>query len=588
MAALDHAQDAPGGRAAPPPGRDGPALPGETRGETRGDAGAGGRAQAHAGASGARWIGQAARRTSLTRRIVGLNLFGLALLVSGVLILNDFRGKLIEMRTEALETQGRIIAIAIGEAASLGPGSTRLDYVRGMAVLQRLMEPVDVRGQIFDRGGRLMRDTARAPGGAVEVLPPPAAEREEGGAGDTLLSWLDDGLRAVRAALFAAGPAVETLGGIAQEQEVYAALGGAVARGERVNERGELIVSVSIPITHLRKVLGVLVLSTQGGDIDAIVQSERMSILQVFLVALATSIVLSVLLANAIARPLRRLAAAAEASEKGGTRSGRGGARRVEIPDFTTRRDEIGDLSAALKRMTRALYTRIEATEAFAADVAHEIKNPLTSLRSAVETMRLAKTEDARERLLAVIEHDVARLDRLVTDISNASRLDAELVREAREPFDLNALLAQLVEYNRARARERGATLFATLPQGAMTIVGLEGQIAQVFVNLIENAISFSPSGGRIRVRAAQGPGGRVTVTVEDDGPGIPDGNLASIFERFYSERPDEESFGDHSGLGLSISRQIVEAHGGTIRAENRGPAGDARRGARFVVELPA
>jgi len=543
--------------------------------------------------SGARWIGQAAKRTSLTRRIVGLNLIGLGLLVMGVLLLNDFRGKLIEMRTASLETQGKIIAIAIAESATSDAGMSALDPDQALGVLLKLSEPVKVRAQIFDRGGRLMRDTAlvaqRDGAGQIELLP--TETRQAGGA---ILAWLGQAMRAMRAALFSSGPNQETLGGVAQDQEVFAALGGAVARGERVNERGELIVLVSIPITRLRAVLGVLVLSTQGGDIDAIVESERMSILQVFLVALATSIVLSVLLANAIARPLRRLAEAAEASERGGRGGDDGdpspGAGRVEIPDFTSRRDEIGDLSGALKRMTSSLYTRIEATEAFAADVAHEIKNPLTSLRSAVETMRLARDEHSKERLLQVIEHDVARLDRLVTDISNASRLDAELVREARETFDLRALLAQLVQYNQERAAKRGASLIAELPPGPMPILGLEGQLAQVFVNLIENAISFSPNGGRIRILAAWRDGGTgrgVIVRVEDDGPGIPDENLGSVFERFYSERPDSESFGDHSGLGLSISRQILQAHGGQIRAENIGLPGTSRRGARFIVDLP-
>lgn len=542
----------------------------------------------HGAAAGARWFGQAAKRTSLTRRIVGLNLIGLGLLVVGVLLLNDFRGKLIELRTASLETQGKIIAIAIAESAATAPGMSALDPDQALGVLLRLSEPVKVRAQIFDRGGRLMRDTAliaRRGGGAIEVLPDDALE-----GGDAILAWLGQAMRAMRATFFTNGPSRDTLGGVAQAQEVFAALGGAVARGERVNERGELIVSVSIPITRLRAVMGVLVLSTQGGDIDAIVESERMSILQVFLVALATSIVLSVLLANAIARPLRRLAAAAEASERGGGGADDDapmGSGRVDIPDFTRRNDEIGDLSGALKRMTSSLYTRIEATEAFAADVAHEIKNPLTSLRSAVETMRLARDDNAKERLLAVIEHDVARLDRLVTDISNASRLDAELVREARETFDLRALLAQLVEYNQERAAKRGATMIANLPEAPMPILGIEGQLAQVFVNLIENAASFSPEGGRIRISAAWRDEGGVVVRVEDDGPGIPDENLGSVFQRFYSERPDGEGFGDHSGLGLSISRQILHAHGGEIRAENIGPAGAARRGARFVVELP-
>ncbi len=459
-----------------------------------------------------------------------------------------------------------------------------------MVVLDKLVDPTEVRAQLFDRAARLMRDTSikslRDDTVETTVLPAERLDRS------IPFGWIESLTRGMRALLYRDNRLdTNTLGGVAREREVYAALGGAVARGERINERGELIVSVSVPIMRLKAVLGVLVLSTQGGDIDEIVRSERISILQVFLVALAASIVMSILLANTIARPIRLLAETAEAAERGEAESGEdarvpGESRRVTIPDMTARLDEIGYLSGALKRMTAALYSRIDATETFAADVAHEIKNPLTSLRSAVETMRLTDKPESRERLLRVIEHDVARLDRLVTDISNASRLDAELVREARETFDLGELLSNLAEYNQQKASARGVRIVADLPPGPIRVRGIEGRLAQVFVNLIENAISFSPEGGRIRVTAEVDPdSGQVRAAVEDEGPGIPDENLQSVFQRFYSSRP-EGSFGDHSGLGLSISRQIVEAHGGEIRAENIGPEGDPRRGARFIVTL--
>ena len=526
----------------------------------------------------------------LTRRIVGFNLIGLGLLVAGVLALNDFRTSLVELRTQALETQGEIIAITLAESAGQEDGALGLDPKRARQTIDRLVEPTRVRAQVFDRGARLMIDTRLVAGalGNIEVERLPS-DRFDIVKPETLLGRLGDAFDAAARGLRALvhpGPrrpdAGEVLGGVALEQEVYAALGGTPVRGEWINDRGELIVSVSLPITQLGKVMGVLVLSTQGGDIDAVVRAERISILQVFLVALAVSVVLSVLIANAISRPIERLARAALTAE----RIDGGQTPRVALPDMTQRGDEIGHLSGALKRMTEALYSRIEATESFAADVAHEIKNPLTSLRSAVETMRYATKEEDRARLLKVIEHDVARLDRLVTDISNASRLDAELVREARAPFDLAGLLEALAEFMGEKAAKRGVSVIVSAP-APLEVRGIEGRLAQVFVNLIDNAVSFSPEGAAIRVTAARRPDGSVQVRVEDEGPGIPDENLQSVFERFYSQRPEGESFGDHSGLGLSISRQIVEAHGGRIRAENIGPDGDPRRGARFVVELP-
>ncbi len=353
----------------------------------------------------------------------------------------------------------------------------------------------------------------------------------------------------------------------------------------RANSAGELIVSVALPVTRFKAVLGALVLSTEGGDIDAIVSAERAAILRVFLVALAVSVILSLALAGAIARPLRRLADAAMRSSAAGARSI--DPSRVHFPDMTHRADEIGYLSGALREMTAALYARMEAVERFAADVAHEIKNPLTSLRSAVETMRRAEAAPMRERLMKVIEHDVRRLDRLVTDISNASRLDAELAREDMGAVDLAALLhavAQVADQRRARVRVK-------VLEAPLVCRGLDGRLGQVFRNLVENAASFSPPDGEVLVTARRAGADRVRITVEDTGPGVPEEHLAAIFTRFYSDRPGYEEYGDHSGLGLSISRQIVEAHGGSIWGENIRPKGAApdspALGARFVVELP-
>ena len=341
-------------------------------------------------------------------------------------------------------------------------------------------------------------------------------------------------------------------------------------------------------------------LTSAGGVIDELARAEREGVLRLFALAIALSIGLGLALASTIAGPLSDLAHAAEA--------GRGGAAaKVRIPDLTARRDEIGRLSGALRSLVSALLERLDAEERFAADVAHEIKNPLASLGSAASALRAAARPDQLERLMSVIEHDLRRLDRLVSDISNASRLDGELVREAEAPFDLVRLLSGLAEHLGRGAGERGVTLTADLPGEPVVVRGLEPRLAQVFVNLIDNAVSFCEPGGAVRIWARR-RAERVLVVVEDTGPGIPEAALARVFERFYSERP-EGQFGNNSGLGLAISKQIVEAHGGVVWAENiraeamreeiaDGPDDpdlaqpddprDAPLGARFVVGLPA
>jgi len=538
-----------------------------------------------------RGLRQSAPFSSLQRRIIFFNLTGLAILVMGVMYLNQFRSGLIELRVEALRTQGEIIAIAIAESSALGPGLPDYDPVRANVVLNRLSQPTGVRARIYDRQLRLTGDSrSLSPSGTPVIVGPLPSPDDQDSTG--LLLQLEGAYRRF-IELFRENLPIYTevtVAGISRDKEVYEASRGHVSHAVHVNSAGDLIVSVAQPIQRFKTVLGVLVLSTEGEDVNAIVQNERVVILQVFIIATLVSVALSVLLANTIADPIRKLAEAADPSGSGPSRPVN--PEQIEIPDLTYRTDEIGDLSSALMRMTAALYRRIAAIESFASDVAHEIKNPLTSLRSAVETLGYARTPEQQARLLDVIQKDVKRLDRLVTDISNASRLDAELVREQMEGFDLSALITALAEQISRKGKDTEVEVAVNLPDDQLIARGLEGRIAQVITNLLDNALSFSPPGSTITISGEATPGEQIRITVEDQGPGIPDDNLSSIFERFYSERPQQEAFGNHSGLGLSISRQIIEAHGGRIWAENIRPP-QARHdspseGARFIVELPA
>jgi two-component system sensor histidine kinase ChvG len=358
--------------------------------------------------------------------------------------------------------------------------------------------------------------------------------------------------------------------------EVDAALTGNAADIVRVDDHAKLVVSVAVPVQRLRATVGVLLLSTAPGEIDSIVSAERWGIIRIGLVAAGATVLLSFLLAGTIVGPMRRLSEAAEKVQSSMS-------TRAEIPDFTDRRDEVGHLSRALRSMTSALYNRIEAIERFAADVAHELKNPLTSLRSAVETLPLAKKPEDRERLNAIIQHDVRRLDRLISDISNASRLDAELARQTASRVDIEKLAETMVSIQRDIATKRNVSVALETHTGRFPpmVNGHDGRLAQVFSNLMDNAVSFSPEGGTVTATVST-KAETLTFSIMDEGPGIR-GDITRIFQRFYTDRPDSERFGDHSGLGLSISRQIVEALKGTIEARNR----TDRSGAVFTVTLP-
>ena len=500
----------------------------------------------------------------LGRLIIVLNMLGLAILIVGALVLNELRRGLVIARIDSLSTQGELIATIIDQAATVGEPTPSMDPGYASQILQLLSNPRTQRARLFDKQGHLIADSYWVADRVEWKVLPPAKPRDEAGVNLQFKAPKPLPTPAVDAAL---------------TYEVGQALTGRHMAGMRVAEDGERVVSVSIPIQHVRAVLGVLTL--QANDVDETIARQRAALLPFILLSIAVTFVSSLLLNTLIALPVRRLADAAD-------RVRLSKARSISLPDIAKRDDELGDLTRALEAMTDAQSERMGAIERFAADVAHEIKNPLTSLRSAVETLDLVTDPAARDRLLGILKNDVQRLDRLVTDISNASRLDAELSREDPRAFDLGKLLGDIVQVYEVSLR-LGEVSVTFVPPDALEPVmvsGREGPLGQVVRNLIDNARSFSSTGGEVRVSLDRSRSEAV-VTVDDDGPGIPLDNLETVFERFYTSRPKGSAFGGNSGLGLSIARQIVEAQGGTLHAENRTAEDGTVLGARFVATLP-
>jgi len=579
----------------------------------------------------------------LTVTIVIANMIGLVILLIGSFGLTQYRDGLIQAKLEGVRAQAQIIAdvlaqVAIDDAScepfeetdlALEGGATfctlSLSQADVREVFNRVWDSFEGRVRIFnapqtfenppvkDARALLLEDVVlREDEIIAEALPPIDAE-------DAAAPLTPDRFWR-RISAFISRDYRADAGERSIEAELNAALASspfADTRGAasvRLNEEGELVASVSVPIRRVQAIYGVV--TAEIGGIDQLVEEARVSILPFFGLAVAAAILSSLLLTTTIAQPIRQLAVAADK-----VREGIAAAGRARIPDFTTRKDEIGELSGSLKSMTQAIYARIDAIESFAADVSHELKNPLTSIRSAAETLAIVKTQEQQAKLMAVIQKDVARMDRLITDISNASRLDAELARESREAVDLNKLIKDIVAMYEATTKDGEARVSFNDPIQEVYVLGSPSALSQVFRNLIDNARSFSPEGGEVRVRlepaggraaqrssqrsgprsgqrGAHGAGARpgydagpVRIVVEDDGPGVPPENLESIFRRFYTKRPAGAAFGNNSGLGLAISKQIVASHGGRIYAENRlvdpqAPEGP-RKGARFVVELP-
>jgi two-component system sensor histidine kinase ChvG len=539
----------------------------------------------------------------LTLRVLAVNLTAPVLLVLSLLFLDQYEDTLIATELRALRTQGELIAASISEGAVIVDidnnafpiftpnGALRvIDTNAARQLLRRLAGLAEVRARLFDQTGQMVVDTRllQGPGGEVQVLglPPPN--------GNTFSNLLREAYD-------------QTIGHFAYDrdlepyherprapasdyQEVVQAMeSGDPSNAVRLRPDRQKVLTVAIPILFYRQIVGTVLVSLDGGNVDERMFSVRSSILGIFGWIFALTVLTSLFLARTIARPVRKLAEAAQMVRQSKS-------RRYTIPNLSGRSDEIGELSAALRDMTDSLWSRMDAIENFAADVAHEIKNPLTSLRSAVETVARVPDPEQQKRLMSIILDDVARLDRLITEISDASRLDAELSRAEMSHVGLENLMKALAEIQNAdddpnapkveiisedpdsRGRRRAPNL---------TVPGLEGRLGQVFRNLIGNAVSFSPRGGSIAIRTTH-TGRHVKIVVEDHGPGIPAGKEKTIFSRFYSERPEGEKFGTHSGLGLSISKQIVEAHHGVMHAENITNEEKGIVGARFVVRLPA
>ncbi|HEY7669529.1 MAG TPA: stimulus-sensing domain-containing protein [Hyphomicrobium sp.] len=548
---------------------------------------------------------------TLLRRILASNLIGFAILVGGILYLGWVNTWLIDAKVDALKTQGKIIADSIAANAKVireriildpdelpeASASSRRYPDDGLEalelsihpeevtpILRRLIKPTDTRARIYARDGTLIVDTARSLASLTAKLEESASSAPEEAKPQNF--WT----RFTRYLFKEPLPVYREIdaGNGTAYPEVRDALRGNERSMLLLNKKGEQIVSMAVPIMRFHNVQGVLLLSTRPGQIDRILREERIVILTLSAMALFALIVTSLLLARTVAGPMRRLSAAAEqASHDIGA--------RARLPELADRSDEVGQMAGAFQAMTEALYRRIEASERFAADVAHELKNPLTAARSTAESLSFAKTDAERDHLVQQIKDELKRLNRLITDVSNASRLDAELARKEMRSVDVPTMLRNVVGIFRDILGDDSRRLVLAVGrepfEGAFFIVGDEGRLGQVVTNLIDNAVSFSPEGGTVTVRA-RADGRCVEILVEDEGPGIPEDRLTVIFDRFYSDRPaTDQSRGKNSGLGLSISREIVRAHGGEIVAENRYAEGATQGakpiGARFIVRLP-
>lgn len=526
----------------------------------------------------------------LIRRVLAVNLLALAILGGGLLYLNQFRNNLVASYTDQLIEQAEIIAGALGEAASSGAEAIDLDLAASRQILGRVLAEKRTRARLFAVDGPLMVDSRFLRGG-VAVFPLDLPDEQKSYnqiALDMINGWLD------KLALDQTIPAYEERAG--QEardyDEVMVALTGERAIAKSRLSNGDLMISVAVPVQRFRRVLGALMVSADTSGIRSIVRAERVSILRIFGLSIIVTLLMSFFLASTIARPIQRLAQAADHVRRGTGRS-------TELAKSANRKDEIGHLSQTVYEMTMALYAQIKAVESFAADVAHEIKNPLSSINSALETINRTNDPAVHDKLLAIIKDDVRRLDRLITDISDASRLDAELTSGKTEEVDMALLLGTLVDaYETTGKGNQVSIRFDNQCEKPPLIRGIEGRLGQVIGNLLDNALSFAPDNSEVSL-TLRDAGDGIILTIDDEGPGLPPGAHKKIFARFYSERPDSEAFGTHSGLGLSISKQIIEAHHGQIEAVNRGLNGDHLpmdedemgdqpvAGARFIIKLP-
>ena len=509
----------------------------------------------------------------ITRRILAINILALVLLVIGLLYVGQYRKGLIDNEISALNIQAELFAAAIGEAAVGNNDSNQTLVVKdAQQILRRMVNTTGITAQLFLPNGKLLIDSRsfRGPSGNVEVkeLPPPRIEI-------TIKDKVNNLFRNILRELL---PDIKAVSDLSTAKRI--ALKGEQGSAIRTVAHGKFSLSVAVPVQRYKKVLAALILTNDGSKINETIFQVRLDILKIFSLVLLVTILLSIYLASSIARPLKNLAIATEDIRKGKS-------RHYAIDDILTRKDEIGELGNMLNDMTEALWRRMETIERFAADVAHEIKNPLTSIKSAVETIASIKNSEQQMKLMEIVKDDIERLDRLISDISDASRLDAELSRKKMVPIKINLLLEELISFYGVAVDTKGIQFkFSNEFDGTILIQGNEDRIVQVFRNLIDNAISFSPEKGIISLRLNL-DNQMVKICVEDEGVGLQPGTEESVFKRFYRERPDNEKFGMHSGLGLSISQQIIKAHGGMIFAKNLRDDFGKILGACFIIELP-
>ncbi len=522
----------------------------------------------------------------LARVIFMSHLIGLLILISGSLVLNQYTQELVEARISNLRSQATVITSILGDSATGFASDSQLDIDQARMVLKRLELPKDWRVRLFNQAGQVVADSDQFDD-TIEVAPLEAIVPETEAPSDLSQSFA--GIRETAERWLHNLPwRVSYRDSFRWDlrEDVRSALEGRIVGGKRYDVDDNLIVTVTMPVKRVQQNLGAVTIDSK--DVEEIIASERRALLPFIGLAILASFFSSLALTMSIVLPLRDLSQAAEDVAQSSE-------NKDMIPDYSVRDDEIGELSSVLRFMTQRLYSRIDDIANFAADVAHEIKNPLTSLRSASDTLQHVKTDEQREKLIKIIQDDVSRMDRLISDISNASKVDANLARESAQIFDVMEVLSNITEfYQQTRMGSDTAVVlerktFDELGEDVF-IRAFETPFAQVIRNLVDNALTFSPEGGEVRIvpdiSGDDGPA-RVIINVEDDGPGIPPDNLETIFERFYTERPKGAQFGSHSGLGLAICRQIMTAHNGEIYAENRTDASGEVLGARFVVKLP-
>jgi two-component system sensor histidine kinase ChvG len=525
----------------------------------------------------------------LTLRILSVNVVAPIVLMLGFLYISQYRDTLIQSEKETLKIQSNLFAGALAEGAtSSSQRNQGLNIELSERIIRRLGQSSDSRIRLFDKNGTFIADSHQmtGPGGVIQVITLPQTDTQNSTFSATLAYLSSIVLNAFPTRQKYRHRLNINLNTFKNFPDANISLTGISTATEAIDESGNVVIVSSSPVEKNDAILGVLILTKDDSGIETRMTKVHFDVFTAFLGALSITIFLSIYLSGIIGRPLKKLAQSAEA-----VRQSKG--RDFDILDLSYRNDEIGELSLALRDMTHALWNRMDTIEKFAADVSHEIKNPLTSLRSAVETASIVKTKKDRDKLMDIIQHDVQRLDRLISDISNASRLDAELSREKMENVDLSKLLTKLVDARKQPLERSGKSTKAIKSGLELQIIGRksylvngnESRLAQVFDNLISNALSFSPKNGTVTITLSQ-QNNFAIVLVEDEGPGLPENKIENIFDRFYSERPEHEAYGSHSGLGLSIAKQIIEAHNGKIYAENIKDSNGMITGACFTVEL--